>query len=62
VTIDDRAIARIPPAVEAIGRDTNAIGYTMASEPKTGSLLMTLAATKPMSTSRSVCFAKAACT
>nr|AFK79252.1 O-methyltransferase family protein C1 [uncultured bacterium F41-01] len=36
-----------PPVVEAIQRDTAASGFTMASEPQTGSLLRTLAATKP---------------
>jgi predicted O-methyltransferase YrrM len=36
-----------PPSVEAILVDTQAIGFKMASEPKTGSLLRTLAATKP---------------
>ena len=47
MTIDDRAIARVPPALAAIRRDTDAIGFTMGSEAKTGSLLRTLAATKP---------------
>ena len=36
-----------PPSADAILADTKAIGFTMASEPKTGSLLRTLAATKP---------------
>ncbi len=36
-----------PPIVEAIQRDTVAAGFPMASEPQTGSLLRTLAATKP---------------
>ncbi|MEX2301827.1 MAG: class I SAM-dependent methyltransferase [Bryobacterales bacterium] len=36
-----------PPSAEAILAATKAIGFTMASEPKTGSLLRTLAATKP---------------
>jgi len=36
-----------PPSTNAILAETNAIGFTMASEPKTGSLLRTLAAAKP---------------
>ena len=45
--MDDRSIVRVPSAVEAIRRDTDAIGFSMASEPRTGSFLRTLAATKP---------------
>lgn len=38
----------VPPLViDAIQRDTMAAGFPMASEPQTGSLLRTLAATKP---------------
>ncbi len=36
-----------PKVVKAIQQDTTASGFTMASEPLTGSLLRTLAATKP---------------
>jgi len=36
-----------PRVVQAIQHDTSASGFTMASEPQTGSLLRTLAATKP---------------
>lgn len=36
-----------PSALAAIERDTQAIGFTMASDVWTGSLLRTLAATKP---------------
>lgn len=36
-----------PGALEAITRDTEALGFDMASEPKTGALLKTLAASKP---------------
>jgi predicted O-methyltransferase YrrM len=36
-----------PTVVHAIQQDTTASGFTMASEPQTGSLLRTLAATKP---------------
>jgi predicted O-methyltransferase YrrM len=39
--------AHHPPSAEVILAATKAIGFTMASEPKTGSLLRTLAATKP---------------
>ena len=45
--MNDRDIAHIPAALDAIRRDTDAIGFTMASEPQTGSLLRTLAASKP---------------
>jgi len=45
--MNDRDIAHIPAALGAIRRDTDAIGFTMASEPQTGSLLRTLAASKP---------------
>jgi len=44
--MDDQVIQ--PPAVvEAILRDTEQIGFTMASEPQTGALLRALAASKP---------------
>ena len=36
-----------PSALAAIERDTQAIGFTMASDPLTGSLLRTLAASRP---------------
>ncbi len=36
-----------PPATGPILAETKAVGFTMASEPKTGSLLRTLAAAKP---------------
>jgi predicted O-methyltransferase YrrM len=36
-----------PPALEAILRETDDLGFSMASEPQTGSLLRTLAACKP---------------
>ena len=45
--MNDRDITHVPPALDAIRRDTDAIGFTMASEPQTGSLLRTLAASKP---------------
>jgi predicted O-methyltransferase YrrM len=45
--VNDREIARPPAALDAILRDTEASGFTMASEPQTGSFLRTLATTKP---------------
>jgi predicted O-methyltransferase YrrM len=38
---------RIPTAIAAIKRDTERLGFKMSSEPTTGALLRTLAATKP---------------
>src|SRR5712691_9928858 len=49
-TASDSALASIkhlPTALDAIRTDTEALGFTMASEPQTGSLLRTLAASKP---------------
>src|SRR4029453_13233220 len=43
----DSDIARVPGALDAILRDTSRIGFSMASERKTGSLLCMLAASKP---------------
>jgi len=40
-------ISRTPQALGAIHADTEALGFTMASEPKTGALLTVLAASKP---------------
>ena len=40
-------VTHIPQVVDAIRRDTQRLGFTMASEPPTGSLLRTLAASKP---------------
>lgn len=37
----------IPAVIEALRRETERLGFTMASEPKTGSLLRTLAGMKP---------------
>jgi predicted O-methyltransferase YrrM len=45
--MNDTDIMRVPHALAAIRRDTARINFTMASEPKTGSLLRTLAASKP---------------
>lgn len=43
----ERTRLDIPSAIAAIARDTERMGFTMASEPVTGSLLRTLAASKP---------------
>jgi predicted O-methyltransferase YrrM len=45
--MNDHEIARIPAALGGILRDTERIGFALASEPKTGSLLRALAASKP---------------
>lgn len=45
--MNDREIVGAPTALEAIYRDTKAAGFAMASELKTGSLLRSLAASKP---------------
>ena len=45
--MNDHQNLREPTALAALRADTLAAGFTMASEPLTGSLLRTLAATKP---------------
>ena len=45
--MNDMDIARVPAVVEAILTDTERIGFAMMSERQTGSLLRTLAASKP---------------
>jgi predicted O-methyltransferase YrrM len=40
-------VVRRPAALEAILRDTERVGFAMASEPRTGALLAALAAAKP---------------
>lgn len=45
--MNDTEIVRSPAALDAILRDTDQVGFTMASEPRTGSLLRVLAASKP---------------
>ena len=47
--MNDRSILDQPAALEAILRETGDLGFSMASEPRTGSLLRTLAASKPAS-------------
>ena len=45
--MDDTAIVRTPPALAAIQAETARLGFSMASEPKTGALLAALSASKP---------------
>jgi predicted O-methyltransferase YrrM len=45
--MDDSRISVSPEALDAIVQDTHALGFGMASEPKTGTLLRALAASKP---------------
>ena len=45
--MDDTRIGLSPAALDAIVQDTRAIEFGMASEPKTGTLLRALAASKP---------------
>jgi predicted O-methyltransferase YrrM len=45
--MNDVVSARTPPALPAIQADTARLGFSMASEPKTGALLAALAAAKP---------------
>jgi predicted O-methyltransferase YrrM len=40
-------VGHAPDALESIRTDTAALGFTMASEPRTGALLAVLAASKP---------------
>lgn len=46
ITMHDEEIVELPSALDAIGRDSAAVGFALASEPKTGALLRALAATK----------------
>jgi predicted O-methyltransferase YrrM len=45
--MDDETNLKAPDAVDGIERETAAVGFTMAGEPRTGALLRTLAASKP---------------
>lgn len=45
--MDDQAFTRTPRTLSGIRGDTEALGFSMASEPKTGALLAALAASKP---------------
>ena len=45
--MDDSEIHRVPAGITGILRDTEALGFGMASEPRVGALLAALAASKP---------------
>lgn len=45
--MNDDHITQLPSALDAIRQDTERVRFTLASEPKTGSLLRALAASKP---------------
>ena len=45
--MNDLEITQRPPTLDAIRTDTERLGFTLSSEPKTGSLLRALAASKP---------------
>ena len=45
--MDDHHITQIPTVFDAIHRETERVGFMLASEPRTGSFLRTLAASKP---------------
>jgi len=45
--MNDLDINRTPAAIDAILKETNALGFNMSSEPKVGALLSALAASKP---------------
>src|SRR2546427_8705607 len=45
--MDDNAINRTPAILHGIHKATEELGFTMASEPRTGALLRVLAASKP---------------
>ncbi len=45
--MNDHPISDVPVSIPAIEADTQAIGFSMASDRQTGALLRTLAATKP---------------
>lgn len=45
--MNENDITKSPAVLDAINHDTRQLGFTRASEPETGSLLRTLAASKP---------------
>lgn len=45
--MNDHEITHIPFTLDTIRQETERVGFTLASEPKTSSLLGTLAASKP---------------
>ena len=44
--MNDTELVDVPPVLQRIMLETNQLGFTLASESKTGALLRTLAATK----------------
>lgn len=47
--MEDHNIYNVPEVLASISAETEALGFNMASEPRTGALLRTLAASKPNS-------------
>ena len=45
--MNDHELVRKPPALDAILKDSDALGFNMASEPKVGAVLAAIAAMKP---------------
>lgn len=45
--MNDQKAPQVPAALHTIREETDRLGFTLASEPRTGSLLRTLAASKP---------------
>lgn len=45
--MNDHDITHVPSALDAIRQETERVGFTLASEPKTGAFLRALAASKP---------------
>src|SRR5213596_2992105 len=45
--MNDHEITDLPSTLDTIRQETERVGFTLGSEPKTGALLRTLAATKP---------------
>ena len=45
--MNDHELARKPPALDAILKDSDALGFNMASEPKVGTILAAISAMKP---------------
>ncbi len=45
--MSDQEVVQAPAVLDAILRESERLGFTMASEPRTGSLLRSLAASKP---------------
>ena len=47
ISVNDQDVTDRPQALDAIRRDAEALSFTMSSEPRTGSFLRSLAASKP---------------